>query len=717
MNSHRGEAFIKLRNGGLLFFVFTVVCFPFFSVAWDFLRLMYPAFESGWSTMFSTVDFLDAGGQRASSRSLLRTLLIGACLSGLLLPLRKPHLSPRPFDSVPWAGLFLLVGLLSVRSATGFYLALTEWETWALLLAFGLVLRRAAPPQLGLVALVGLYATTLLLFLHALWISVPTSTSRLGGIFHHPNALSTFTFLCLPFLIWRAGAVGREKYLAAFLAGTSLTIQIWAGSLTGACLLIGALAYSLGSSKFRPLLLFAGLAMPLFFNMLGGWVSTLGFPLAFLLLLGAHALLAIRKRPFRVVVVFLLSLTLASAAFTALAPPQSSEGVVGTRARSAAARLKFYQAAVEMTQESPVLGVGPNGFARQYPKYQSNVLYFSKFVHCLPLEFLVEWGLLGFSFGACAVASCWRQVNQAREASGLVLAFRWSAALFALHSLSDVQSQYPYLICLLILAWAVASEEETEAIPSQGWTEVATRIFLTFGLLALLILNGWRIAASLDRQFATGLYRSVGDRAQPAVATMLWSSSERLPLDPESAFLLGQLYSRWGDKELARLLGEEAARSDVSWAAPRLLSVSGSTQKERLTLAEAALRIDPVNYPSFYQFRAEGLLFQGEFSAALEVLQKKSLDYDAILLQELPLFRSDDLMEQLVEFWLLLAMLEEHHGREKEAQAAFRKSLYFASKRLSRLQGLIGYPQRVGIVPGPLVEQLLLQVAQQVPAK
>ena len=70
-----------------------------------------------------------------------------------------------------------------------------------------------------------------------------------------------------------------------------------------------------------------------------------------------------------------------------------------------------------------------------------------------------------------------------------------------------------------------------------------------------------------------------------------------------------------------------------------------------------------------------------------------------------------------MEYWLLSAILSEHLGQYKNAESNFRKALNVAQKRTSRIRKLLSYSERVNLKVGPLVTDLLVQVAEQVPAK
>lgn len=695
----------KLRNGGLHFFVFVLLAFPVLVAFRDLVGFLLQ--DSHWSPLLSLVD---AGGQQSLSRSLLRILLIGGCLCGLILPLSSEKNAGR---GLPWAGLFLLSGLVSVSFSQRPYASELEWETWALVGLLALLVRRAAVPALRTTGLIALYILVLATFLHALWISVPASEARLGGVFYHANALSTFTLVCLPFLLERAGRrAGLESYLAGFLGGAVLAIWFWAGSLTGACVLVGGTAFWLGSTlklRFRIFWAMVFLPLPAVLNLWGGAASTVGFCMLFLVLLFL-SVYRLGSDYFSVSVTVLGSLLLCCALFSLLAPREMSERATRTRQNSATARVQFYSCAVKLGLESPVFGRGPVAFSREYPRYQDSVLYFSRYVHCIPLEILAEWGMLGFALALF----CCKDIMRERA---LVRASAWALAFFALHCLTGVQTQFPYLLVLVALAYALTREPPEELEESVVWQESAARIGLTLALLALLGLNMARLDSALNLSLGARLFNADHPRARQAAVSFFQASVRSQPMDGQTLFSFAQVQERLGHRSLAHSLSLDAIATDGSWAAPRLIHIETGPIPAKLQAVDKALACDPVNYPAFYRHKAEAFLDQGKPAEALSLLWARAPGYDPLLLNRLPDFRATDLDEQLLEYWLLVAILEEGQGRPERAEIAFRRAMLFTRRLLPRFQRLVQYPGRRRIQVGPVVQDLLDQIAQQIPAE
>lgn len=688
--------------------------FPLLGAAWELFGF-FKFSASSPSLIGHFLEQIDGGGQSLVSRSLLCSLMAGFCVFGLLLPL-SPAASRPDWRSRPWAGMFLLCGLVSVGLSPRFFLSIREWETWALLVCLTFLLRRCRASQYSWLSLVAVYVLVFVVFLHALWIVVPFSSERLGGIFHHSNILSTFCLILLPLLGWRASIGGKEGWLASFLAGALLALQFWSGSLTGACVLTFALVYLIGVSaslSARVGLAFLGSTLPLLFNYFGGVWVVWGYPLLFLSLLLAMLARWRARLSLNSIVLFGLSLLLALGCFTVLSPKGRHQGLVQNRGNSGAARLNFYRAGFLMWAEKPIFGQGPSAFAREYPRFQGDVSYYSKFVHCLPLEIGSEWGALAFLFLLLAMgAACSRKCSE-KDA-----VIRWSTGLFLGHSLTGVQSQFPYLLLLLAIAWGFEGERPRDSQDGRETTyQGLGRILLVVPLLTVTILNSWSVAAAFDQTVALELYKRRGSSALNTVDALFRSSVELAPGRGQAWLQWGMLSLQHGEPEEAYWKAEAAVSTDSHWAAARKLKLEARPTRSSQAQVNEALALDPINYPALYRMKARLRHEAGQTQDALKLLVDRGQAYDPRILSELADFRVDDLEEQLGEYWLLAAVLAEHSGQYEEAERFFRRALKVAGRRTSRVRRLLSYSQRTELVVGPLVTDLLRQVAEQIPAK
>lgn len=716
MSQQRAQNFLfRVRDFGLLFFTMLLLIWPILQILWELGQAFEPELASALPLLGRLLEGLDAGGQSLLSRSFLRCLLSAGCVAGLLLPLPPLPCAETKWQSLPWGGSLLFFGLVSVVMSEQLFLAETEWETLALTLLFASLLRRANLKALPRLCLCAMYLVTLGVTLQALSFSASSTSGRLGGVFFHSNALSTFCLLCLPFLCWRAGRGCFEGGLASCLSAACLAILIWTGSLTGACLLFGATVFlacrQWGSLRFC----LAGIAgvLPLVLN-LGGF-STALFPLILLgLLLWAY--MSIRTEiPVPNRVMFAVSLVVVLGSFQIVQGQDTGHGLASFRGNSGAARLEFYRAGLSMVCERPILGHGPRAYARQYPLHQESILFYSKFVHCVALELLIEWGGLGFLLASFLLLSVWRDSERSRSV-GAARAFRWSMAMFFLHSLTGVQTQFPYLLIVLAVAWAATTRSEP-TLPLQNLRVAAGRVALAIVLLGFLLLNCWRVSAHFSRLLAMDIHQRGGLRSQDTVRRLFASSAEMLPTCGTTWLLWARFEKQAGHPRQASILAKMARHWDSQWAIPLPYEVATSKARRDPQTVKLALGLDPVNFPSFYVWKAESMLSQGDETGALGQLREKELAYSPQLLSRLPDFRAEDLKVQLGDYFLLIAILEERHGRLSASENAFRMALHHTDQRLSRLRRLLGYTTASEIVPGPLVAELLAQVRDQVPTE
>lgn len=632
-------------------------------------------------------------------------------VAGLMLPMGQGR-----GGRETWAWFALALGLCSAAFGPRFYASETEWEFWLLLLLAARILAIRPPLVSPVLALAAWYALLLAVAAHAMLFGLMGAGGRLVGVFHHPNIMSTFCLMSLPLLLWRGAFVEeQDRLLAAPLGGVYLALVVWTGSLTGLSVLMALLCYWAWqpATGLRLLSSAAAFSLPVLANLAGGAVGPMvqGVALAALLGLCWNRARKAGSQAKGAVVMAIFALTILLPAL--LSPELGGGGTVVSRDNSVSARLHFYQAGYTMLTEQPLLGLSPGGFAHEYPRFQGSILYFSKFIHCLPLEFVVEWGLPA---GALALLSLvawgksirWEEFAVPRPV--LLTAF----VAFTLHCLSGVQDQFPYLFAYLVLGYhlcrAGGSQPQRAA---EGPAFALGRFVLAVAVLGLVLFNGIRVSSQFDRSMGFELFRRRGPVARAPSTALLSDSALSLPVDEEAWFQWGLLLDAEGEGAASTILAQRAIELDPRWAAPRELEMRNTlpTQMERVT---EAIAIDPVNYPTFYRVMAELQLRQGNSRAALEQLLSRAADYSPTLLSGLPDFRADDLDEQLGEYWMTAAIAAETEGNDREAERAFRKSMYFCHNRLSRLRRLVTYPTRRRLKVGPLVHSMLDQLAQQV---
>lgn len=707
----RISAFLQgIQRGLQAGFLIALFCYPVWAACWEVVALLNPQFSAGHPILYHVSRALDGGAQLPVSRSFFRIGLALLSVTGLMLPVGQGRGAREA-----WAWFALAWGLLSAAIGPCFYASETEWEFWFLLLVASRILATRPTLVSKATALVAWYIMLLAVAVHALLFGLLGSGGRLVGVFHHPNIMSTFCLMSLPFLLWR-GAFAEEpdRVFAAPLSGVYLALVVWTGSLTGLSVLMATLCYWAWkpATSLRVLISALAFCLPVLANLSGGTVGpiTQGVGLATLLGLCWRGAKQSGSRARASVALAAFALTILLLAL--LSPDLGGGGTVVSRDNSLSARLHFYRAGCSLLVQRPLLGLSPGGFAHEYPRFQGSVLYFSKFIHCLPFEFLVEWGLPAGALALVSLVVWGKSVRwEGFSVPKPVLATAFAA--FVLHCLSGVQDQFPYLFAYLVLGYHLCRAERFRPErAAEGPVFALGRFALAVALLGLVLFNGIRVASQFDRSTGFELFQRRGPVAGVPSTALLSRSALSLPVDEEAWYQWGLLLDAQGQGAASTLLARRAISLDRQWAAPRELEMRNAPNiaMERVT---EAIAIDPVNYPTFYRVLAELQLRQGNSRAALEQLLSRSADYSPILLSRLPEFRADDLEEQLGEYWIAVAVAAEAQGKDREAEHAFRMAMYFCHSRLARLRRLVSYPERRKIEVGPLVQSMLSQLAEQ----
>ncbi|HPZ09324.1 MAG TPA: O-antigen ligase family protein [Candidatus Eremiobacteraeota bacterium] len=77
---------------------------------------------------------------------------------------------------------------------------------------------------------------------------------------------------------------------------------------------------------------------------------------------------------------------------------QRATTIVDLEHSSVMARFQFWEGAVKISLNNPVMGIGLGNFGRVYPRFQKNVLYFSHYTHNYYAQMAAETGIIGFIF-------------------------------------------------------------------------------------------------------------------------------------------------------------------------------------------------------------------------------------------------------------------------------------------------------------------------------
>ncbi len=542
------------------------------------------------------------------------------------------------------------------------------------------------------------------------WEVFSSDEGRLNGTFFQPNVTAAFLAASLPWLINRyLGARGRELvqmgaflalmpvYVALVLTGTRAAFLVALLSLVARWWLGGSLRRG---SSLPGAVLQSALACGVFLAIC--WLAVL-HTAGLVLGLAVLALVAYRSGLPGWCVVLLVCLCLGGYRAQLKVSQLKDNAHSGITRRtmdlqqgndaSLTSRKEFWRAALLMGLDHPWLGVGPRGFHRFYPSYQSDVRWFSKFCHSATLSCFAELGfpgtilmcLLGYQWLMAVGSGLKTSPPAPSERREQILDAAASAVILALCMAVDVQWQFPalpvvwamWLGLTLSLSWPQPAPTPPPA-PSPDlspWT-LRPQVILTYFLLAALGLG-----AAFDMTFA--LAQAANERAE--LLLKAGHVPEALRCDADSVLLnpfqgtyyhhYGLTYSAGLSKKLDKLTAPEflsiAERSvvldshrAVHWDLLHKALLSNQKPEQARTALHRALECDPVNYPSFYVNLAE-LLTKPEERAQREQILLACLErfpQDALL--SMFSFRSSDIVRQLSEVYMLLADGTDHNHPE-----------------------------------------------------
>lgn len=664
---------------------------------------------------------IDSGFQLASNSYLLRFALLALGGLAVLLGLPVP-----PQGRWMWrcSWLFMAVAALSAAQSSHPFEALLTVVDTALLNLVVLVAFHFRPRAVGHAycgAAVAVSVASLFTFFGGeLYIN---EDGRLNGTFFQPNVTAAFLAAALPWVLNQyIAARGRPRLQ---LAGLFAVVPIYlAFVFTGtraamlAALLTLAGRWWCGSSLRRGRALSTAVLGSLFacFAMLvlcwlavhSSWGLGLG-----LLLLG---LLAYRSGLplWGLVVLAALCLGGYEAQLKVSGIKQTSSHTITERTTdlqkgsdaSLSSRKEFWRAALLMGIDHPGLGVGPRGFHRYYPGYQSDVRWFSKFCHSSLLSCFAELGfpgtlllgVLGVQWLVAVAGGLAKQsppnltdaalgkpqpigaVGQTATANlgynPPVLDAAASAIILAACMTVDVQWQFPALP-VVWAAWLGASLSyvwpDVPAPPPAAadeeispWT-LRPQVLLTYVVLAMLGLG-----AAFDMAF--GMAQGANERAEirlrrGEINLALREDQISIELNPFQASYFhhyGLTYSAALATKVDKVnpaeflwIAERAVVLDshraVHWDLLHKALVANKKPEQAQVALQRALECDPINYPSFYVNLAELLHAPEQGSQRERLLLSCAQRFPVDALNSMFEFRSNDIVRQLSEVYMLLA--------------------------------------------------------------
>lgn len=549
---------------------------------------------------------------------------------------------------------------------------------------------------------------------------------RLAGTFHQPNITAAYLAAILPWLInqglKRSREIGVQALVLGAIAVTFLALVLTA---TRAAWVAGSVVLCwrwwmegfARRGRLNVLSLMASGAISLAFLASLRWaaLSWTGVALA-VGILGLGAVLSGTQRRHLVAVALVVGLCLAGAsAWNADHKPpanlqeRTSKLAEGTDI-SFLARLEFWRSGLLMGWDHPLMGVGPRGYHRYYPSYQSDERWFSKFAHSAVLTCWSEVGIPGVVLlSLCAALwwnQCWKalkrfqQLPEAADSRSALLDTLAAPLILSLCGAVDVHWQFP-LIPVTWAAWvgyALGQSLAEYPAPPAGvlappvphevvgtWT-LRPRVVLAYLSLGSL---GLLMAANLSWALAQ-YYSEVADlamkqnRVEAAIQLNL-SSTQLNPFQGSYYHHLGLAMLAGINKAELKVKPEavvETARRAVRWDSHRAVhhdllakayQAQGKEELARQSMA-TAVECDPVNYPSFYIFLADRCSREKEKTQKERLLMTCIQRFPPESFKSMFGFRSAEIDRQLSGAYLLLADLADP-GRHPGVALSYYEAL------------------------------------------
>ena len=274
-------------------------------------------------------------------------------------------------------------------------------------------------------------------------------------------------------------------------------------------------------------------------------------------------------------------------------------------------RLRFWQAALEIFRDYPLMGVGPGNYAFVYPQYQLDWMYYSVDPHSWPLQLLAELGVVGLCIALVILAGvAWWLFRLWRSTGGFVAPLLTVAVLGSLaHASVDFDYTFGATTALLgtLLAYGTFRASATGEQPVKTFPAPWSGLIV---VVTVILLLGCALVGE-----ALTLERYVLDRLRDApVATV---EAKISLIEQAVKFNPANFRTRY---QLASLLAQPLATQDrlraleeldrclklnpryaTGWALKGLLA---STPDEGEQYFEKALALDPYNYPEHYFYYA-----------------------------------------------------------------------------------------------------------------
>ena len=234
-------------------------------------------------------------------------------------------------------------------------------------------------------------------------------------------------------------------------------------------------------------------------------------------------------------------------------------------------RTTFFATAIRMLESSPIVGIGPGGWAvgRIASTQAGEVDYYVPHAHDIYLQTAAESGIVGLAAGAVAIAYVlWLVLAATRDDGPVRRRFGW-ASLFSLiyfgtHQILDFYPNMPAAMFAFVLP--IAWLDATSRRPARAWTWAAkprvvtvARVGLLIGVMGAVAVLAWSERAAVS---ASAAARAANLSDWGAALSL---SREAVRMDPDMPtyrFTLGLAAAATGDDSSAAEAFETAALAD-----------------------------------------------------------------------------------------------------------------------------------------------------------
>lgn len=234
--------------------------------------------------------------------------------------------------------------------------------------------------------------------------------------------------------------------------------------------------------------------------------------------------------------------------------------------KSSITRLQFYQAALEMISDAPLVGHGLGLFDVRFPAYRpealGEILFYSEYrvehAHNELLQIITETGTVGlFIYLALFVslfAATFRLLSSGKSTEAMLcLGLSFAILAMQVHNLFTVALRYTpsaFLLWLLVgLLWARCSRQNTERCWS-AWMVLLPLVVFLLPYLSIQTtryhVGDWLIQAGKRQIEEVDYTKALSENRDAISHALLWlhKGKELSPAQVESYFYLGLIYNR-----------------------------------------------------------------------------------------------------------------------------------------------------------------------------